>query len=61
MVEGLDVHVEHDACDRGVGERRRAAMTFRLGQAGVTERSDSGGEVGMHLSRRARANAAVPE
>jgi hypothetical protein len=37
VVEGLDAHVEHDACDRGVGERRRAAVTLGLGQPGVTE------------------------
>jgi hypothetical protein len=58
VVEGLDAHVQHDACDRGVGERRRAAVTFRLRQPGVTERSDPAAKSAS--TRRARADAARP-
>lgn len=32
MVESLDAHIEHDACDWGVGERRWAAVILQLTQ-----------------------------
>jgi len=37
VVEGLDAHARHDACDQGVGEPRWAAVTLRLRQPGLTE------------------------
>jgi hypothetical protein len=60
VVEGLDAHVEHDAGDRGVGERRRASVA--LGSASLASPSDPtpAAKSAYTWSRRARADAAVP-